>query len=88
MLAACLALGWRGVKQKLELTVPPLGKGEDVGGEADAGQRLAKNLGEATARFMAKDSLAREVFGDEFVEHFGGTREHEVRLYDEAVTDW
>ncbi|KFY00789.1 hypothetical protein V490_01207 [Pseudogymnoascus sp. VKM F-3557] len=88
VLAACLALGWRGVKQKLELTVPPLGKGEDVGGESDAGKRLARNLGEATARFMAKDSLAREVFGDEFVEHFGGTREHEVRLYDEAVTDW
>ncbi|OBT58658.1 glutamine synthetase [Pseudogymnoascus sp. 24MN13] len=88
VLAACLALGWRGVTKKLELTLPPLGKGEDVGGESDAGKRLAKNLGEATRRFMAKDSLAREVFGDEFVEHFGGTREHEVRLYDEAVTDW
>jgi glutamine synthetase len=37
---------------------------------------------------MAKDSIAREVFGDDFVEHFGGTREHEVRLFDEAVTDW
>lgn len=29
-----------------------------------------------------------QVFGDEFVEHFGGTRRHEVRLWDEAVTDW
>jgi glutamine synthetase len=37
---------------------------------------------------MAKDSVAREAFGDEFVEHFGGTREHEIRLWDEAVTDW
>ena len=38
--------------------------------------------------FMRKDSVAREVFGDEFVDHFGGTREHEVRLWEEAVTDW
>ena len=32
--------------------------------------------------------MAREVFGDDFVDHFAGTREHEVRLWDEAVTDW
>ncbi|KAF2404356.1 glutamine synthetase-like protein [Trichodelitschia bisporula] len=88
VLAAILALGWRGVEKKLEISVPPLGKGEDVGGESDQGIRLAKSLKEANVRFMAKDSVAREVFGDEFVEHFGGTREHEVRLWDEAVTDW
>jgi len=37
---------------------------------------------------MRDGSIAREVFGDEFVEHFGGSREHEIRLWDEAVTDW
>lgn len=88
VLAAILALGWRGVERKLELKVPPLGKGQDVGGEADKGVRLAKSLKEATATMMRKESVAREVFGDAFVEHFGGTREHEVRLWDEAVTDW
>ncbi|KAF2839866.1 glutamine synthetase/guanido kinase [Patellaria atrata CBS 101060] len=88
VLSAILALGWRGVEKKLEISVPPLGKGEDVGGASDKGVRLAKSLKEATARFMAEGSVAREVFGDEFVEHFGGTREHEVRLWDEAVTDW
>ncbi|KAA6413788.1 MAG: glutamine synthetase guanido kinase [Lasallia pustulata] len=88
VLAVILALGWRGVEKEMEIKVPPLGKGEDVGGEADKGERLAKSLKEATARFVAKESVAREVFGDEFVEHFGGTREHEVRLWDEAVTDW
>lgn len=87
-LAAVLALGWRGVQKKLPLTLPPLGKGEDVGGASDPGERLAKSLKEATARFMAKDSIAREVFGDDFVEHFGGTRENEVKLWEEAVTDW
>ncbi|KAK3354387.1 putative glutamine synthetase [Neurospora tetraspora] len=88
VLSAVLALGWRGVEKKLEIPCPPLGKGEQVGGETDAGARLAKSLKQATERFMSKDSIAREVFGDEFVDHFGGTREHEIRLWDEAVTDW
>lgn len=88
VLAAILALGWRGIEKKLEIRQPPLGKGQDVRGAADPGVRLAKNLKEATEKFMAKDSIAREVFGDEFVEHYGGTREHEIRLWDEAVTDW
>ncbi|GKU03156.1 glutamine synthetase [Fusarium langsethiae] len=88
VLSAILGCGWRGVEKKLEIPTPPLAMGQDVGGDADQGERLAKSLKEATARFMAKDSIAREVFGDDFVEHFGGTREHEVRLFDEAVTDW
>ncbi|KAI1261464.1 hypothetical protein F5Y18DRAFT_401289 [Xylariaceae sp. FL1019] len=88
VMAAILALGWRGVEKKLEIPVPPLGKGEDVGSEGDKGERLAKSLKEATEKFMSKDSIAREVFGDDFVDHFGGSRMHEVRLWDEAVTDW
>ncbi|EFW18948.1 hypothetical protein D8B26_007150 [Coccidioides posadasii str. Silveira] len=88
VLAAIVALGWRGVEKKLEIPVPPLARGENVGNESDKGERLAKSLKEAIAKFMAKDSVAREVFGDEFVDHFGGTREHEVRLWEEAVTDW
>ncbi|KAG7008486.1 type-1 glutamine synthetase 2 [Physcia stellaris] len=88
VLAAILALGWRGVEKRLEIKVPPLGKGEDVGGESDRGVRLAKTLKEANERFMRPGGVAREVFGDEFVEHFGGTREHEIRLWEEAVTDW
>ncbi|AEO64888.1 uncharacterized protein THITE_2111259 [Thermothielavioides terrestris NRRL 8126] len=88
VLAAVLALGWRGVERKLQIPCPPLGKGEDVGGTADKGVRLARSLREANDRFMRPGSIAREVFGDEFVDHFGGTREHEIRLWDEAVTDW
>jgi glutamine synthetase len=88
VLSAIVAWGWRGIEKKMELTIPPLGKGQDVGGKADQGERLPKSLKESTARFMRPGSVAREVFGDEFVEHFGGTREHECRLWDEAVTDW
>lgn len=88
VLATILALGYRGIEKKLEITIPPLGKGEDTGGEGDKGERLAKSLKEATERFARKGSIAREVFGDEFVDHYAGTREHEIRLWDEAVTDW
>jgi len=88
VLAAILALGYRGIEKKLEISIPPLGKGEDVGSAGDKGQRLARSLKEATAQFSRKDSVAREVFGDDFVDHYAGTREHEVRLWDEAVTDW
>jgi len=72
----------------MSIKIPPLGKGQDVGGDADKGQRLAKNLKEATERMKKKGSVAREVFGNDFVDHFCGTREHEIRLWDEAVTDW
>ena len=37
---------------------------------------------------MKKESIAREVFGDEFVEHYGGTRQHEVDQWNQAVTNW
>ncbi|KAF4122899.1 glutamine synthetase [Geosmithia morbida] len=88
VLAAILGLGWRGVEKKLAIPTPPLASGQDVGGEADKGKRLAKTLADATATFARKGSVAREVFGDAFVDHYAGTREHEVRLFDEAVTDW
>ncbi|KAI7679804.1 glutamine synthetase/guanido kinase, partial [Hortaea werneckii] len=85
--AAILALGLRGIEKGLPLPIAPLARGQDVGGTGDKGERLAKSLKEATERFARRESVAREVFGDEFVEHFAGTREHEVRLWDEAVTD-
>jgi glutamine synthetase len=51
---------------------------------------LPMSLEAATERMMAPNSVAREehVFGNDFVEHFGGTREHEVKLWNEAVTSW
>lgn len=86
VLGAILGLGIYGIDKKLELPVPPLKK-EDAS-TAIPGQRLPSSLKEATAKFMADTSMARKVFGDEFVDHFGGTREHEVKLWEEAVTDW
>lgn len=49
---------------------------------------LPLSLEAATAKMVRPDSIAREIFGDEFVDHFGGTREHEIKLWNEAVTNW
>ena len=87
-MSAALGLGIRGVEKKLDISVPALSKTESAGSASDHGVRLAKSLKEANDRFTSKDSIAREVLGDDFVDHYGGTREHESRLWDEAVTDW
>ena len=49
---------------------------------------LPQSLEAATALMMRQGSVAREVLGDDFVDHFGGTREHEVGLWNSAVTNW
>jgi len=51
---------------------------------------LPISLESATERMVAPDSIAREegMFGNVFVEHYGGTREHEVKVWNEAVTSW
>ncbi|KAL6243588.1 hypothetical protein RBB50_009581 [Rhinocladiella similis] len=81
-LAALLGAGWRGVQEKLEIPVPPtlLRK--------DKPESLPNSLDEAVARFKAPGSIAREIFSHEFVDLFSSSREHEIRLYKEAVTDW
>ncbi|KAG5644222.1 hypothetical protein DXG03_008817 [Asterophora parasitica] len=84
-LSAIFLLGIRGIEKKLKLPGPPIG-------EADPKQvkYLPTSLEAATARMMRSGSVAREpgVFGDVFVDHFGGTREHEVQLWNQAVTNW
>jgi glutamine synthetase len=83
--AALFAAGFRGIEKKLAIPVPPIA----ASASADMkGQRLPKTLSAATEAFMKKSSIARELFGDDFVDHFGGTRKHELREFEEAITDW
>ena len=82
-LSALLAAGWRGVQKKLEITIPPLSSGHPEGCRL-----LPSTLEEALQRFAADGSRAREIFDGEFVDFFTATREHELRLWREAVTDW
>ena len=92
-LSAIFLLGLRGIRKQIPLTLPPVAvmrareerdKGKGKGGVV----KLARSLEEATKLFGREGSIAREVFGDEFVEHYKGTREHEVKLWNETVTNW
>ena len=85
-LSAIFLLGLRGIEKKLPLPFPPIS--EQQAQETANVKKLATSLETATEIMMRADSVAREVFGDEFVEHFGGTRLHEVRVWNEAVTNW
>ena len=48
---------------------------------------LPRNLWEATQN-MKHSPLAKELFGEGFVDHFVRTREWEWRQFGQAVTDW
>lgn len=84
-LAALVSAGWKGVEKKSELTITPLSAQDPSGSSL---QHLPNSLEKAVERFKAPNSAARELFGSEFVEFFTMSREHELRLYREVVTDW
>jgi len=82
--AAALASGLWGVRKGLKLTDEPV-----VGSayEAKDAVRLPSNLWEA-ARKMRASEVARELFGDAFIDHFADTREWEWAQFQKAVTSW
>jgi glutamine synthetase len=82
-LAAALASGLWGVENKL---TPP-SKTEGSGYQDEKAKVLPRTLEEATERFE-KSSVARELFGDAFVEHFATSRRWEWKQFRRAVTDW
>jgi len=89
-LSAIFLLGCRGIKNKIELPGPPMSHLTTEDKKNGKVKLLSTSLESATERMMRPDSIARkpEIFGTEFVEHFGGTRQHEVMLWNEAVTNW
>jgi len=82
--AAVLAAGLEGVRKGSKLTVKPI-TGTNVGAEKIP--RAPRTLIE-TAKIFRESKVARDWFGDEFVEHFAATREWEWRQWLDAVTDW
>jgi glutamine synthetase len=83
-MAACLATGLYGVKNKLKLKTPAtIGNGYT---DTKNGT-LPKNLWEATEA-MKTSPVAKQLFGATFVEHFTATREWEWRQFSKVVTDW
>ncbi|KAE8377366.1 hypothetical protein BDV26DRAFT_263690 [Aspergillus bertholletiae] len=84
-LSVILAAGWRGVQKKLAIAVPPV---SEMKKDNTRPALLPNTLEEALKRFSAADSIAREILDGEFVDFFTATREHELRVWREAVTDW
>ncbi len=83
-IAASVASGLWGIEKGLALSEKP------VAGSAyteSSTPRLPRNLAEATAR-LAGSKLARELFGEEFVDHFVRTRQWEWSQFQDAVTGW
>jgi glutamine synthetase len=82
--AALLAAGLHGIEKKLRLTAPPI-TGTNQGAENIP--RAPRSLKETTEIFRRSD-VARDWFGDVFVDHFAATRDWEWRQWQDAVTDW
>jgi glutamine synthetase len=82
--AACVAAGLHGVERSLALTTPPI-TGTNTG--AENVPRAPRSLIETTRIFRSSE-VARDWFGDAFVDHFAATREWEWRQWQDAVTDW
>ncbi len=82
--AGTLAGGLYGIEKGL--SPPPLTQGNAYEASQHAAL-LPRSLPEALARFR-ESALAREYFGDEFVEQYVAFREWEVAKYQRAVTDW
>lgn len=83
--AAALASGLYGIEHELELDPPIEGNAYENPGEES--QLLPSTLREATAA-LASSRVARELFGDVFVDHFCHTREWEHRAFQKHVSDF
>lgn len=83
-MAACLASGLYGIKNKLKLKQPA----SAGNGYSDYSHGvLPSTLIEAT-RQMTVSKVAKELLGAAFVEHFTLTREWEWKQHLKSVTDW
>lgn len=80
--AALIAGGLHGIDNGLELPEACAGNAYTSGAE-----RLPTTLAEAAALFEGS-AIAREVFGDEVVEHYLNNARVELAAFNSAVTDW
>jgi len=81
-LAALVGAGLRGVEEKLPLAPPFVGNAY----VADA-PRVPTSL-EQALRLFDESAVARDIFGDEVVDHYVRAADVEVAAHGAAVTDW
>jgi glutamine synthetase len=84
-LAAAIGSGLWGIEHRIEPDAPIEGNSYDRDHPPE--RRLPATLYEAAQRLLACKP-ARELFGDEFVEHYAATRQWEEREFRKAITDW
>ncbi len=84
-LAAAIGSGLWGIANKVE--PEPIIEGNAYAQKFPARLSLPRTLWDA-AQNLKKSKAARELFGDEFVDHFAATREWEEREFRRHVTDW
>lgn len=82
--AASIAGGLYGIERHLE---PPSMMDGDAYAAGDTLPRLPSTLEQAVEAFTSS-ALAREFFGEGFVQHYGAMRRWEVEKFRRAVTDW
>jgi glutamine synthetase len=85
ILAAALGSGLWGIENRVEPLAPVTGNAYE--GRFPRRLALPRTLWEAAQRLRAS-KVAREWFGDAFVEHFAATREWEEREFRKHITDW
>jgi len=81
--ALSLNLGLRGIKDKIILKEKVDGNGY----EYNLANNLPNNFSDAITS-LDKSKIGRELFGAEFIDHFVLSRYHELKLFNEYVTDW
>ena len=84
-LAGAVASGLYGIEHEIEPTAPIDGNAYET--ELPRELSLPRSLSDATAAF-GQSSIARDWFGDPFVDHFTATRDWEVRSFRRHVSDW
>ena len=83
--AASIGSGLWGIENKIEPTAPVEGNAYEKRFPAKMG--LPSTLWEA-AQKLKGSKAARNLFGNEFVDHYAATREWEEREARKAITDW
>ena len=83
--AASIAAGIWGVENKVEPPTLCTGDAYDL---QDSGATVLPWTLEEAVRELERSELARELLGQEFVEHFIATRRWELQCARTAVTDW
>ncbi|MCA9717769.1 MAG: glutamine synthetase, partial [Myxococcales bacterium] len=87
IIAAALGSGLHGIERALDPGEPITGSAYELRAPGPGGLPLPRTLWDATHE-LRRSASARDLFGEDFVEHYAATREWEVREHRRHVSDW